>query len=836
MSFDPKNYFTLNAILEARELIKRNDGNEIVMIGTFGSDGLVSELRCVAMGNSYSVPAVIQAAEQGEVLIHNHPSGDVRPSSADLDVAARAAERRIASFILDNSVTSLFPVVERFSHENDEIVPLDEEEVASVLGKDGAIAQGSSEFEFRAPQVEMALHTAEAINNSQILVAEAGTGIGKSFAYLVPILLYVSKNKGKKAVVSTSTIALEEQLSEKDIPFLLKKLGIDDIDTAVLKGRGNYLCKRRYTNFRMSSAQAEITDDRSKQRIEIINEIDTWMGQVNDGTRTTMNSAVAGDIWSEICSDELSCEKSRCRFFNTCYFFKARRKANFASLILVNHHLLMADVAVREENDEMEGECVGILPNFDILVIDEAHNIFKSAISFLGESVSTVSFTRQLNRLHNKNSGGLLPKILNNLAKRGQAEAVEKAIVLMSGLSQKFANSIVPELYAILGNDDEGMYELDDPEIRSRMLEKLNIIIAAVGEAVALLKPVITALRDEDEAIEHRTPQDDINRSLLIEASGALARIESYAGFYSEFCLKSDVSESVFWGEREQKTALALTVTPLNVQRLIAKYLYEKIPAIVMTSATLTTSRDENGYDFFFRESGLSEVKKREIVPIILDSCFDFSTQVQAYVCSDLPSPAENKVLFDDLSIDAVDSIINASHGGALVLFTSIKHREEAARRVFGLGFDVLCQGSTGNSSIMRKFRDNVNSSLLATDTFWEGIDMKGATLRNLVIVKLPFRFPTHPFVKRYIRKLENELGQRGFVIYTLPNAVIKFKQGFGRLIRTKNDIGTITVLDNRLVDKYYGRDFLKAAPSGVKFKYLRTGEVAESIRKFFSD
>ena len=832
MSFKAELYFTAEAIRLARYFISQNDGNEIVMVGRAGSDGKVCDLRRAAMGDAGSVPAVIATAQPGEILIHNHPSGNVNPSAADIEVAARAAEKSIGSYIVDNDVINIFPVVERIEPENTETEPVDLDEVAEIFSRNGRLAQSDTSFEFRQPQTEMALSVAEAINFSSVLVAEAGTGTGKSFAYLVPAMLYVSKNKGKRVVISTSTIALQEQLFNKDIPALLKKLDIGDIGTVVLKGRGNYLCKRRYAAFRMGSVQTKIDDDASQKTLETVEEIDRWLNYTDDGSRSNMNSAVSLDIWNEICADELACEKSKCRFFSSCFFFKARRRANFASLILVNHHLLMADVSMKSAEDEGEG----ILPKFDILVIDEAHNIFKSAVSFLGESVSSNSVRKLLGKLYNTNSGqGLLTKILNNNANSALLKPLEKAVnILSGGFQAKFAHSFLPELISILGrNSDETLFELDDPEKRKEMTDILGKIVTVVTDVTDLIAPVVKLLKEKDDAhTELRTVMDDMNRSLITDLEGVVAKLASYAGFYSEFCIGTNTENQVFWGEKSGET-LTLTISPLEVQRILAENLYKDTKSIVFTSATLTTSRDAHGFDFFYRESGLA-LSEREKKAVSLESCFDYASQIKAFIGGDMPDPARDRELFDSASIDAAHDIVKASGGGALVLFTSISHREAALKYFSDLDFEVISQGKLPVQAIMKKFREDVNATLLATETFWEGIDMKGDTLRNLVIVKLPFRFPSHPFIKRYVARLEQETGKGGFQVYTLPNAVLKFKQGFGRLIRTKSDIGTVTVLDKRIAEKNYGRDFIRSAPAGVKFNVLPVAEIARRVEEFF--
>ncbi|HPS29831.1 MAG TPA: helicase C-terminal domain-containing protein [bacterium] len=800
------------------------------MAGTVNDNGLICDLRRISMGNSFSVPAVIAAASPGEILIHNHPGGDVRPSIPDLDVAARAAEKGVGSYIVDNNILTVFPVVERIIPDSDEIENINPDEVTAILGENGNLKKALPSYEFRLPQIKMALEVTDSVNSNNILVAEAGTGTGKSFAYLIPAMLYVSKNKGKKGVISTSTIALEEQLFEKDIPFLLNKLNFNDITVAILKGRSNYLCKRKYSLFRMESLQTKIIE-KEDSRMEAVREIDVWMNQVNDGTKSSMNNALANDVWSEICAEEFTCEKSKCRYFNTCFFFKARRKANFASLILINHHLLMADVSMKMEGEEE----VGLLPKFDILVIDEAHNLFKSAISFLGESVSTQSVVKQLNRLYFPKRGtGLLTKMLDNYADKEVAGSFEKAVNRLSAFIPMFAHSIVPEVIEVLGKDSEDLYELDNIKIRNDILHVLEKAVAAIVEITGLVEPALKKIKAVNTSTETlRTINDDLVMSLITDTEGTVLKLKGYAEFLSDFCISKDTVSKVFWGEKDKNQIVTLTMTPIEIQTILAKRLYDVTSCVILTSATLSTGKNEDGFSFFNRESGLV-LTNREKKYVNLASCFDYSSQVRAFICTDMPSPVDNKELFDTESVRASREIVKASNGGALVLFTSIGHREQAAKYLVDLDFNVICQGKYAISKIVKDFRDDKNATLLATDTFWEGIDMKGETLRNLVIMKLPFRFPSHPFIKRYVAKLEADTGQGGFAVYTLPNALLKFKQGFGRLIRTKDDVGTVTILDKRMIEKYYGREFIKAAPDGVKFFTLPSGQVAEKIKEFF--
>ena len=832
MSFKTSSYFSADAVKLAIHNIRQNDGNEIVMVGKTDDSGIICKIRRVAMGDESSVPAAIKAAAPGEILIHNHPSGNVRPSAADLEVAARAAEKGVGSYIVDNNMTIVFPVVERIEVEDKTVENISEEDVVDVLGPKGRLEINFAGFEFREPQLEMALSCAESINSGNILTAEAGTGTGKSFAYLVPLILYVSKNRGKKAVVSTSTIALEEQLNDRDIPFLLDKLGIDDVSVSVLKGRSNYLCKRKYSFFRIENLQVTLDSD-NEEKARTVAEIDSWMNEVNDGTKTTMNHAVADNIWSEICAEELTCEKSKCRHFSKCYFFRARRKANFSSLILINHHLLMADVSMKMEEED-DG---GILPQYDILVVDEAHNLFKSAMSFLGETVSTRNITKQLKRLFTpRRSSGLLPRLLDNYNDIETNSRIESAVNGISHFLPLLSNSLKTELIELLGQKKEEIYELDDIETRKNLSGTIQNIIKPLKEITKALDPVIKKLDKEDsEASGLKTAKDELILSLKTDISGSVTKLKLYCDFLGDFCNNPDVDKLVFWGNRGKFDTVSLNITPLEIQKILAENIFNKTSSVILTSATLSTSKNSDGFDFFNRESGLN-LAEREKDFLNLSSCFDYTKQVRAFVSTDLPAPVYGNEEFEKLSIDASKEIVKASNGGALVLFTSIKHRELAKVAFTDLDFKVISQGQYAISSVVKKFRNDRNATLLATDTFWEGIDMKGETLRNLVLIKLPFKFPNHPFIKRYVARLEEETGKSGFLLYTLPNAILKFKQGFGRLIRTKTDIGSITILDRRVIEKRYGKEFLDAAPPGVLFQMLPSKKIAEKIKEFNSD
>ncbi len=826
-SFSPEDFLLPSAIELLRHYINSNDGNEILAVGSVNGDGFVHKVELFGMGTDGAVPAVLKAARAGDVLIHNHPGGDIRPSDADIGIASEAAEKGVGSYIVDNGVTRIFPIVRWMPVRDEEFHPVAPEEVAAVFAEKGRIAASYPEFEFRPPQSEMALAATEAVNGGSMLVVEAGTGTGKSFSYLVPLLLYVAMNEGRKAVVSTSTIALEEQLSGKDIPFLQEHLGLSHIPVAVLKGRQNYLCLRKYDLYRRGTL--ELPFDGRNGRSASLDDLDAWIGLPHDGSKSAMNTAIESEVWGEICCDEHSCDRAKCRFFSKCFFFRSRRQANFAQILLVNHHLLMADIALRDE----EEHAAGIIPPYDILVIDEAHNLFKAAVSFLGESASLSGILRSLKRLFSNDRGtGLLARLIDAYAEPDTVRDLERLAGEIAAFVPFYIHSIVPECMERFKGAKENYLSLDDLAMRGEMREQFLRVTQFLGAFCERLGPVLDRIgtRLSDDPLS-RSREEDMIASLLTETRGTLRRLENAKEFLDLFFTSADTDGAVFWGEKVSATNLRLSVTPLDIQRIFVRSIYEKVRSVLFTSATIATGPGPEGFDFFKRETGLDAVQ-RPTRYLLLPSCFDYRTALQGFVVSDLPEP--NEADFEEASVTAVADLIRASNGGALVLFTSVRHREAAKKMLAGFPLPIITQSDSAMGVVMRRFRGEVDSSLLATDTFWEGVDIKGDALRNLIMVRLPFRYPSHPFILRFMKRLEEQTGQDGFSVFTLPHAVLKFKQGIGRLIRTKNDRGVAVVFDRRLTRKGYGRSFLDALPEGMMFMTAPLKRVVGRVGQFF--
>ncbi len=837
MSFDSGEFILPAAADLIRSFVIKNDFHEILALGRVNSDGLVYDAELIAMGNDYSVPAVLKAAQPGMILIHNHPGGDIRPSNADLSVAAVAADNRVGSYIVNNDVTRVFPVVKWLPPENNVRNSVDKAAVKGVFVESGLLSQSDSSYEFRLPQLQMAEAVTDAINNEKLLAAEAGTGTGKSFAYLVPSLFYAASNEGRKVVIATSTIALEEQLMHKDIPHLLGKLSMKDLKVAILKGRSNYICLRKYDFYRIQNLQLSLD---GSDKASLIEEIDIWLQLPHDGSRTMLNSAVDSEMWGDICCEESACENVRCKFYEKCYFFKARRRVNAASVILINHHLLMADVSVKREIMAEGGASSGLLPDYDLLIIDEAHNLFKSAISFLGLAESSSSLTYLLRKLFNvEKTTGIIPSLIEKLNESPITNSLEKLARDIGSFIPYFNGALIPEMGDSIKNTTntdalEIIYELDEPELRQSIYPAFEKMIKFLSELVNVMNDLLPRLEDSYEQDTFKRSEDDDHKAVLtLRFRSIKSRLESMNDFYYRFFMDEDTKNSVFWAEKRGVKSFKFNITPIDIQGILAKYVYDKINSVIFSSATLSAGKKSGGFDFFKRESGLDRTEK-DLLTAQFASCFDYEQALKIFIPYQTEPP--NSALFDSETIQITEKMITASKGGALVLFTSIRHREQAAKELKNMPYKVINQKDDSIKNVVNTFRKDLSSTLLATETFWEGIDMKGDTLRNLIIIRLPFKFPSHPFIKRYIAKIEKETGVGGFLSYTLPNAVIKFKQGIGRLIRTKDDRGVLVILDNRIYTKNYGKNFHDALPENVKFSILPVAKIEEEIRLFFEN
>jgi ATP-dependent DNA helicase DinG len=792
------------------EAILDAEGREVLFVGRVDSEGRVRAVVAAARGDESSVPALGPHMEKGDVVLHNHPGGSLRPSRADLGIASDLGSRGIGFFIVDNTVNSLYIVAEPI--QAGEKRPLDEEELAGILEPGGVLSRKMAGYEARESQIQMLRFTARAFNEGGIAIAEAGTGVGKSLAYLIPALAWVCQND-ERVVVSTATINLQEQLMDKDIPLVRKLLG-KDVPAVLVKGRGNYLCRTRL----QEALEEKTFFDENASALE---DLGAWSRETPTGSRSDLPFFPGEGLWSQVCSEADTCLGLRCAQREKCFLLKARREAAAARILVVNHHLLFADLSLRVHG--MGFDTTAVLPPFRRIVFDEAHNIENSATSFFSENLSRLMVYRALGRLlHSKGSrrGGLLPKV------EGIAgiptEQAEKIPALMAAARAAAESLEAATLPLVMATGNFRLTE-DTAETAEEVLVRMRTLQQSLLDLAENLAGLIRGLSDEDQ-----------ERPEACEMRMMIKRIEGMAGVCGEFRGYGEKTERIFWIERKAagtgSVFLNYVSTPLNIGGLMREAVYEPFDTLVFTSATLTINKD---FRFWKSRLGLAggEAPREEIFA----SPFNYKERVLFGVPGDAPPPESEN--YGEFLADFVKQAILAAEGGALVLFTSyslLKKISEAVRPALErAGITLFCQGDGERSRLLRGFTDEISSVLFATDSFWEGVDAPGDTLRLVIICRLPFRVPTDPVLLARMEAIRRQ-GGNPFIDLSLPEAIMKFKQGFGRLMRRTADRGVVLVTDGRIITKNYGALFISSLPE-TRRSMKSAASLMEDVENFLA-
>jgi len=633
----------------------------------------------------------------------------------------------------------------------------------------GAERVGGRPYEPRPQQAEMAEAVADTFALGRKLCVEAPTGVGKSFAYLVPAIHFARLEK-LPVVVSTETINLQEQLCGKDLPLLSALMGVE-FSFALAKGRSNYLCKRRLHMSTGGKHQdylplASLTPD--------IERLFEWSETSADGSLSDINFELDQRAWTCVSCEVGNCLGPKCSFFRDCFYWRARKSWEKADVLVTNHALFLSDLKMKQESD-LEG---GILPQYCGVVIDEAHQLENSAAAHLGARVTEFAINRVLGRLFDQDRGRGL------LLREGEAALTLRQLVRnCSDSVQAFFNQVRLKLTGVA-----------DPQKRVLkpffVEDNVTISLAAVERELAAYYQV---QEDEDFKLELCT---QLNR-----CRGFKEEIHAF--------LNMTAPESVYWVERKEggpRQMVTLNIAPLNVAEILRHALFSQAMPVILTSATLAVG---DKLDYYKGRVGF------EGDELVLDSPFDYATQATVYVRKNLPD--QGAPTYDDALAREIERYVMKTHGKAFVLFTSYGSMLNAAERSKDFlrqhNITQLVQGEGKNRSLMLKeFREDVDSVIYGTTSFWMGVDVPGEALSNVIITKLPFAVPSEPLVEARLDKLKAE-GRNSFMDYSLPEAVIRFKQGVGRLIRSKTDRGIIVLLDNRVLAKSYGRIFVNSLP-----------------------
>ena len=827
-----------------RTTIEGTGGNEVFFLARVAWDeatrtrATVDKLQVVARGNQGSVPAIIARADDWDLAIHNHPSGVLEPSEADNAIAGELGNRGVGFAIISNDAKRHYLVTGPFSEPK--MQPVDVDEVRQLFGPDGPLSRELEGFESREGQVSMATEVAEALNGDRIVALEAGTGVGKSFAYLIPAILWAVKNR-TRVVVSTGTIQLQEQLVGKDLPFLARILPVK-FGFALIKGRSNYACRRKVEELKENLATTDwVRDLLGDPQLEELKQLVEWVGKTGEGSRADLSWTPSTDAWEQAMSETDKSLKNKCKHYDKCFYYRARRQASNAHIVVVNHHLFFADVALRRQ---LGPGREGVLPGHARVIFDEAQHLEDVASEYLGARVSPLGVRFRLTRMCSAKDPqkGTLRKLVQTVRTLGDkvaAAAVERALTIPIHEALQHVESCVEYVRMVFPEDSSGRSAAAEGRgvrtVRYRHPPAQEEFWAEIGKQLrSIQKELGIIIQATDRAVESlsdaRITADRIP-GLLLELTSFATRLQSVIGDITMFLAFDDRSR-VRWVEgkpgRGAERGLQLTfgAAPVRVGRELKENVYDRVKTVVFTSATLSVA---GRFDFFADRLGLDAVGRERFSCRDHPSPFDFQRQVLTLIPTDLPGPESGA--FDGAIPEAVFELVKASRGRAFVLFTSYsllrKTHQQLAARLRELDLLPMAQGDVPRSALLDRFKASSNGVLFGTDSFWEGVDVKGRALECVVITRLPFRVPTEPLQEARVEELE-ERGVHPFMNFTLPQAVLKFKQGFGRLVRSTEDRGVVAVLDRRIITKPYGRGFLASLPDT---RVVR-GELSELVRQ----
>ena len=818
---DIKDRFSKESLQTIKKYLEEQNNKSMIFKATFDEDELIQEPFFLSLYKKKSFEETLTKVGKNEVVIRTTKPNQLYPSDMELELSEELYTRRNIAYCLLSSDLDDFYFVQDIDR-----IFLEDIDIKNYFSKDGILAKEIKAFEYRQEQEEMAQYIQEAINEDRKIIVEAGTGTGKTLAYLIPAIKWAVVNK-KKVIIATNTINLQEQLLLKDIP-LAKSIIKDEFSYVLVKGRNNYVCKRLFNELALGkNIDIGTFSIEAREQIEYILK---WGNKTKTGDKAELPFEVYPDVWELVQSTTELCLGKKCPYRKECFYMKTRMEKMEADILISNHHVFFADLNVRAETD-FDSEYL-ILPRYDMVIFDEAHNIESVARSYFSVEVSKISFTRLLNRIYQrknkrKKEKSALIRVEDTIDEK-DLEDSQQYIDLLNTLKeeisilQNIGDEYFDEIRKIYETNTEAPikkslnnFEMTKSRFLENLREKKDIFQTKLADFLNLMMSFNNVIDEEKD----KNPE-------VINFNNHLKMFKAYIDSF-KFINSFEDDNYIYWLDiNSKRTNVVLTATPLNIAQKLSTVLFDNLDRLVFASATIVVN---GSFDYFKKSLGLDE---EDCIEAIIKSPFDYNEQMSVYIPSDIQDSENINAFVSDAS-RFILNILLKTNGKAFILFTSYTMLNQIyysiSKKLKDKGFEVFLHGDKPRSQLIKEFKEAENPILFGTTSFWEGVDVQGENLSNVIITKLPFLVPTDPVVSAISKKIE-ENGGNSFTDFQLPEAIIKFKQGVGRLIRKKTDSGNIFILDNRILKKRYGSLFINALPSQKNIKILEKDDIIKEI------